>query len=118
MRISDWSSDVCSSDLFDWTLDGCGSMPFETRGRGMAFVRDGDVNTLARPLRAAQMIPIALAQQLLVDLAGRGQRHRREDDVVRHPPFDDARREVLQHLVLGRRALGSESWRGRVCQSG
>jgi hypothetical protein len=25
-------------------------MPFETRGRGMAFVRDGDVNTLARPL--------------------------------------------------------------------
>src|SRR3546814_13492385 len=77
MRISDWSSDVCSSDLFDWTLDGCGSMPFETRGRGMAFVRDGDVNTLARPLRAAQMIPIALAQQLLVDLAGRGQRDRK-----------------------------------------
>src|SRR3546814_9299667 len=44
---------------FDWTLDGCGAMPFETRGRGMAVVRDGDVNTLARQLRAAQMIPIA-----------------------------------------------------------
>src|SRR3546814_2955555 len=88
MRISDWSSDVCSSDL---------------NSPGMAPIRDGEVTyaDLDRVLEAAKAVAIpsdqkilhAIAQEYIVDNSQEG---------IRHPVgMSGVRLEVRAHLVVG-----------------
>src|SRR3546814_20846898 len=46
MRISDWSSDVCSSDLNGYTLDKAGTL---VRFNGLLIDADGRVKALLKP---------------------------------------------------------------------
>src|SRR3546814_11555344 len=91
MRISDWSSDVCSSDL---------------NSPGMAPIRDGEVTyaDLDRVLEAAKAVAIpsdqkilhAIAQEYIVDNSQEG---------IRHPVgMSGVRLEVRGHLVVGARS--------------
>src|SRR3546814_12493686 len=110
MRISDWSSDVCSSDLFDAALDATGFTPEETWGER---IED----------RGSQITFSALGQQAPL--------HAKE---VWDPDF--AKRKVIQADLIKRLPgvsinlggatsvdvtqpgeIGRESCRERVCQS-
>src|SRR3546814_2819175 len=95
MRISDWSSDVCSSDLrFVWgfALDAKFTFPFEALGTGAAASSRLHL-TIFRP------------QLHFVDLAGRGERHRIDaDDRVGNPPGRDAALQRREQVVVADRS--------------
>src|SRR3546814_17307840 len=50
MRISDWSSDVCSSDLLATAIDGTpAGYPLEYNDHGLVVLRFDDLSDPARP---------------------------------------------------------------------
>src|SRR3546814_17280646 len=88
MRISDWSSDVCSSDL--WLQSKCGWSPFEGKPitgwpmatviRGHVAMRDGELlgGPTGRPVRFAGTLGHGAA-----DLGARSEERRVGKECVR-----------------------------------
>src|SRR3546814_17812102 len=100
MRISDWSSDVCSSDLLARRRDGCGVLRLQ-RQREIRRVRR---HHLADRHAAQDREVPRLAESLL------RQRHLRR--VAR--PETAVQTSLLHARQVGQ--IGRASWRERVCQ--
>src|SRR3546814_11865273 len=98
MRISDWSSDVCSSDLFEIGFALTGEADDE-------IARDGDVG--ARRTDALDHLQIGFDAVAAV--------HRGEDAVATrlHRQVEEGH----QLVDLAMREIGRASGRERVCQS-
>src|SRR3546814_2528850 len=84
MRISDWSSDVCSSDLNDPGIKGQGldlhPVHFQDAGSDEAFVDSGAVNqaTLGKTTIARGKVRVAVQQMLQISVQETVAPHRRE----------------------------------------
>src|SRR3546814_20155959 len=108
MRISDWSSDVCSSDLPEAELAVSGQPR-------LALVRDrrlAEADPAEQPLHE----PVPLAQ-----LPQRGERARRQQAEVAGISGDRRLRQPLHAPVENVRGglflqIGMTSWRERVCK--
>src|SRR3546814_2568173 len=96
MRISDWSSDVCSSDLFDKSIANEG-----LESRGLFYINGSDRMYLPAELRG---------QGLSLNLTLFAQRRFGLD--LRYPDFCDRRIELPIMIAIGR-----ASCRESVCQS-
>src|SRR3546814_1726715 len=69
MRISDWSSDVCSSDLYavEWKWDGIRAQLVHVTGQTRLYSRAGDDITGSFPdIASAFDVPAVLDGELLV----------------------------------------------------
>src|SRR3546814_19139100 len=100
MRISDWSSDVCSSDLSGWRAwrsrhDATTTRPSQERRKPRALLPEAQVSR-ARPL-AGSASSTQLASYLIV-------RPSRWDDEAK-PPHD---LEVYWRTSLDKRHVGTE----------
>src|SRR3546814_6795823 len=97
MRISDWSSDVCSSDLLN-----------ATGGRAEIAGAEQSVRVLGNAQDA-----YALGQTQIAIRSGR---------TVRLSDIADVRDKYAEQrsvsLMNGRQEIGRASWRERVCQYG
>src|SRR3546814_2381095 len=95
MRISDWSSDVCSSDLFELVLD-----PLIFVGVGGRFLLDRDVRPLGAELRVH-------LEPLFEPALGVGQ-----DRLGRAFGFADAAVDALVRVddEIGRASCGEGVW--------
>src|SRR3546814_14943092 len=98
MRISDWSSDVCSSDLADSPLAGC-----LRQGRVLASSEQGRGAATPRSTIAA---PLIVAGEPLGALAAVADRN---------DAFGAPEEELLRSVAATE--IGSGSCRERVCQS-
>src|SRR3546814_13626351 len=131
MRISDWSSDVCSSDLV--AREGCGavdgvaldlgvsSMQIDRAERGFSFRGDGPLDMRMERAGASAADVVNTADEAdLADMIWRYGEERRSRRVAR--AIVAARRvnriettgalaEIVRNAEIGR-----ASWRGRVCQ--
>src|SRR3546814_17687639 len=112
MRISDWSSDVCSSDLRSRDGTGCRhgpeAFPFKGRRRTSAF-RSNTMNQLPwlHPDRVAAL-ESALAERILVIDGAMGtmiQRHRLEQAEYRGERFPEGFDSLQTHAPRAGHAL-------------
>src|SRR3546814_9010800 len=74
MRISDWSSDVCSSDLSSWIFDGFGGNKTED---AMNFWR-------GLPIEGRKIDLRVLARMKLIHIGGGNPGIDRQDSTIRH----------------------------------
>src|SRR3546814_15117388 len=104
MRISDWSSDVCSSDLVGALTVGIITKPFGFEGSRRAGIAEEGVALVADVVDTMIVVP---NNRLLTVLD-------------RHTSMVDAfavADDVLRQGVQGVTAIGRAQGRGRVCQS-
>src|SRR3546814_3113414 len=101
MRISDWSSDVCSSDLAIVAVDDAGARLF---GQGRGQPGDQPLHLVHR-LGFGQLVllgpAVDLAAEIIAGLAVIGQPRRLDVDAVQ-------RGERVDHRKIGRAAIRSE----------
>src|SRR3546814_4008055 len=100
MRISDWSSDVCSSDLFDQALDLYGERGDRARG-GTALIDLGDESSGPRRVGEGDALADCRGEQRGIVV---GQR------LGRFAGDNGARGAAVQQKI------GRASCRERVCQ--
>src|SRR3546814_14421027 len=125
MRFSDWSSDVCSSDLFPALEDaGCKVGIGVATGCDRVFIDDYD----ALPVEASRKLPLAMAGDLesgQIVWRGKGVLNPFEADgrlasLADYPRFSaylHAHRDaVVRRHVAGRNQVGRAACRERVCQ--
>src|SRR3546814_15736975 len=110
MRISDWSSDVCSSDLADLL------------GEPIDFARDRAVHRDTQPLARAVAVDI-LALGRAAPFADPGRQHFRARQIlvaILVEEFVDlvGTPEIALEPVGRAHQSGRASWRERVCQYG
>src|SRR3546814_11164912 len=129
MRIIDWSSDVCSSDLTDFALAFAKSQ----LGAGVELPREGTVFVSVRDEDKTRVLP---AIHILTELGfkvlatGGTQRFLAEQGIAAtkinkvlegRPHIEDAIRNRQVHLVInptdGHKEIGRASGRERVCPS-
>src|SRR3546814_17912598 len=126
MRISDWSSDVCSSDLF-----GVGRfMDYETfiawgkaDGCGIALTKpfDGNPATVGNGVMAAfqadsrEMVDRVFAKAIALGARDEGPAGPRGDGGFSAGSFPDPDGNKLNVFLM---EIGRASCRGRVCQDG
>src|SRR3546814_9928360 len=78
MRISDWSSDVCSSDLFHRGVEiGLHRLRAQRRQRRMVVAVGADGDALF--LHLADLVPGEIAAQMLVDRPGGNEQGERQE---------------------------------------
>src|SRR3546814_18174038 len=108
MRISDWSSDVCSSDLFTRAVVAIDGSKFKA-------VNNRDRNfTVAKAAKRIEQVEASMARYL----AAMDRADRQDGDVA------EARTARLKEKIAGLRRqlqslkdkIGRASCRGRVCQ--
>src|SRR3546814_6360093 len=99
MRISDWSSDVCSSDLFqyrfDWPSGDWGSLPIEG---GVEVAYKSELEAAADPAAHLEAIRARLNRM--------------------RSPFRTAEKFGVEDIIDPRDKIGGASCRDRVCQDG
>src|SRR3546814_12627333 len=108
MRISDWSSDVCSSDLF-----GCDIVAFNA-GDIVASIITAAFHRTHLDLRGGEVIPEHL---LLVESLG----SQLGEGRIGLGFADDTRRLELcirERISSALKEIGRASWRESVCQNG
>src|SRR3546814_12985386 len=113
MRISDWSSDVCSSDLDGLDLTGKAVLDF---GSG-----SGILALAALKLGAAEAAAVDNDPQALLATADNAERNAVADRLRVYLPADEPVRRypvVVAHIQASALTahIGRESWRERVCQ--
>src|SRR3546814_8369627 len=105
MRISDWSSDVCSSDLKEiQRLERLYALAWgqsQQRDRAQAHQRQSQ-------LKYEQALDIAMDQQNRRDHAGQRSRHLRNANAQYHSPKPRCRRHCLHDIKKGKRRKRSE----------
>src|SRR3546814_9047032 len=67
MRISDWSSDVCSSDLIEWARLAAFGIPARMRGIPAIGIADRSIPVMAMEIARAQNGTIAIIPPSLGD---------------------------------------------------
>src|SRR3546814_17058987 len=103
MRISDWSSDVCSSDLLD---EGLRALALQLRGQ-CVDIDAGRGDLLQRGRAVAAVLGHRAAHLAVVGEGAQGLLRHRVDSGRRGQRLDVERVRRLQ--------IGRASWRGRVC---
>src|SRR3546814_12057208 len=111
MRISDWSSDVCSSDLFDQRLQR-GEPGLDERGVPAPLVRAGRGQGVARQRQRVAQLAVPGEARPLAEADDFTLRVRKESVVIKAGPAVGRQRvEVVEQDQIGR-----ASCRERVCQ--
>src|SRR3546814_14464634 len=111
MRISDWSSDVCSSDLLRQTFrpgDAARDRAAEREYDPAFDLLTDQIGVDDPPAIDRAEDPVDIDALILVDRDFGKHRHHRACRLV-----DGA---ALRHLARKRRTIGRESCRDRVCQ--
>src|SRR3546814_20609435 len=123
MRISDWSSDVCSSDLADALfLTDLGEFPGDFRGGGgvvdedRALAHPGEGAVVAED-DAAQVVVVADATEHQIGARGGLARRRRRLAAMLLRPFLGLRRRTVVDGDLVAAQIGRASCRERGCKS-
>src|SRR3546814_13934654 len=116
MRISDWSSDVCSSDLFGRDVTACLR---GDRDRQVAFFVSGVGEDRAGP--AGVVLPqlfdlgvereVSLRERLVRDAPSAG-----GDRIHERLPVEDVTERLDDLRIVERREIGRASCRERECQ--
>src|SRR3546814_5274445 len=101
MRISDWSSDVCSSDLGRWRDHGRDHVPRQRRDEGLPEEPEGDAGGLCR-----RLVPFRRPRG-----AASGRLHADQGPLERHHHL--GRREYLDARGRGRAVHASRHPRSR-----
>src|SRR3546814_20728845 len=108
MRISDWSSDVCSSDLFvPWLQEQLKKRPL----RPGEIVFEAQERVLQNHIRKAKLLTKSLNElgaQVAIEHFGIGSNSAQMNEHI-PAPFVTFHQSLAQELVIGR-----ESGRGRV----
>src|SRR3546814_20027364 len=105
MRISDWSSDVCSSDLASWGQSGVLVVRAAAQKTSEQDTASGNARTAAADTYTPNEI-VVTAQK-------------REEKIIDVPIAMTALSSAAldDHKIEGGAAIGSASCRARVCQS-
>src|SRR3546814_20096354 len=98
MRISDWSSDVCSSDLRD-------------RAEQLSKDRESGYKKVFQAILSEEKVLVSLYAPLMARLAASG-------STVRKLTFSVERTADVAQWATRGEAIGRASWRERGCQDG
>src|SRR3546814_10735346 len=115
MRISDWSSDVCSSDLLNYSR-GCISPGSRSpQPRSASRMTSSPTSPATSPNLDLALIYGSARPGRFCDTVGRWAAER----IERHGGFGlDVIDPADPPVALGVAEIGRASWRERVCQSG
>src|SRR3546814_14788583 len=104
MRISDWSADVCSSDLVAMEI---------LLGTPLVqdYIRDGEVHKLKEVMKESTNLGMKTFDQSLFELYQAGEIS--YEDALR---YADSANEVRLRIKLAQGEIGRASGRERVCQ--
>src|SRR3546814_21013101 len=108
MRISDWSSDVCSSDLFeDADIEDAVAGAMIAKMRNM-----GEACTAANRFYVHSSVGEAFSTRLAERMAALKMGNGLDEEVAVGPLVNAEARDKVHALVLDARAKGAKSWPG------
>src|SRR3546814_3144485 len=105
MRISDWSSDVCSSDLFERRQNDLEAEAKKLQDDGQAFQKEADM--LASADRAKKEKDLTTRR---IDLESKGRQLQEDFNTARQQQFAKTMDAIKTVIAIGRASCRERVW--------